>query len=179
MLNKAMLLPAGGIQSTIIAVRAKVYLQYGGQGVNNFPPPRNEWKLLDGESWGPLLEAPKFLRVKEYPKVHLVLKKILKRGRLNKVIFIFSIEPDVPGDDDVLKLQQFLLTETLRPVLFDKNLKVQLSSNTRVSRYKDDIAFIFIDPTARLDALYQKAIDYPEGSKSYYLLLDCYVGLTR
>lgn len=184
MLNKAMLLPAGGSHLARIAVRALIYVDYN----DRTPPEEDEWEWLNGWSSSleldgrPFsLEAAEFLRVKECPGAHLVLKKITKNGKLKALGFNFVIEPDVAGDvGAVSKLQEFLASKRLRPVLFDKNLKVKLPRNASIHcQDKNKVFFNFRGSTGWQGDLYQGIEERPAGSREYYLQLECYVGLTR
>ena len=171
MLNKAMLLPAGGPHLAKIAVRALI------QVYTRTPelPKEDEWEALDGSASSPEAE---FLRVKECPGAHLVLKRIVKGGNNRSLGFVFLIEPDVTGDvEAVSKLQKFLASKRLHPVLFDKNLEVKPSLDTYIGFLgTGEVSFTF---SKLRGGLYQGVEERPAGSREYYLQLECYVGLTR
>ena len=175
MLNKAMLLPAGGSHLVKIAVRALIQVYTH----TPEPPEKYKWEWLDG--WSSSLEAAEFLRVEECPGAHLVLKRIGKGGNNRSLGFVFLIEPDVTGDvEAVSKLQEFLASKRLRPVLFDKNLEVKPSEGARIScQGEKEVVFFFYDSRSWQDGLYQGVEERPAGSRKYYLQLECYVGLTR
>ena len=139
-------------------------------------PKEDEWEWLDGGSSS--LEAPEFLRVEECPGAHLVLKEIFKRGNDRSLRFGFLIEPDVTGDvGAVSKLQEFLASKRLRPILFDKNMKVKPAVDTSIyCRSEKEVSFNFYNLRG---GLYQGVEERPAGSREYYLQLECYVGLTR